>query len=158
MTRTDPDATTPTPGVIRDERGRITKGSKRIPGNGKKLGSPYRAMNWDVKALCEEAGFNPFQAMIQLAQTARSEKIQYQARAELMKYAAPQLKSVDLKTEAAQRVVFTWASNPAEIPTLDADGNTLVEHRPEIEVDPPSGIVEEIWQEIVGDDDADDQP
>lgn len=30
--------------------------------------------------------------------------------------------------------------------------------RPEVEFDPPSGIVEEIWQEIIGDDDADDQP
>jgi hypothetical protein len=115
-------------------------------------------MNWDVKALCEEAGFNPFEAMIELAQTACSEKIQYQARAELMKYAAPQLGSVDLKTDTAQRVVFTWASTPDEIPTIDADGSPVIEHRPAVAVDAPEGIAEQVWAEITRDDDADDQP
>lgn len=129
----DPATPTPPPAprpVVRDEKGRLAKGSGRPENAGRKVGSPYRKLTWDVKALCEAAGFNPFEAMIDLAENAKSEKIQYQARAELCKYVAPQLKSVEIKDTTASQVVFSWADSFEDIPTFNADGTPAVTHMP----------------------------
>jgi hypothetical protein len=123
--------------VMRDEKGRIIKGSGFIPGAGRKTGqSPHRKFTWDVKQLCEESGANPFQTMIDIMQDEEnSPKLRQTAASELARYIAPQLKSMEIKSETQTQVVFAWADGPA-IPTINSDGTPVIEHRPVVPLKP----------------------
>lgn len=119
-------------GVLRDSKGRLVKGSPAIPNGGRKTGkSPHRKFTWDVKAICESYNYNPIEGLIHTAATTENLTLKYKCDAELLRYCAPTLRSTEIKTEETKQVVFTWASDPTTVPTINADGTPVVEHRPE---------------------------
>lgn len=134
--------------VLRDEKGRVMKGSGGVPGAGKKPGSPYKKFVWDVKQLCEDSGANPFQVMIDIMNDPdNTPKLRMTAASELGKYVAPQLKSLEVKTEQATTVTFAWADSHTQIPTHNPDGSPVIEYHPVIDIEP--GTVAEKVQSLL---------
>lgn len=63
-----------------------------------------------VEQLCEEKGFNPFEAMLELAQTARSQETRLNALKEICKYIQPQKKAIEHSGEISN----PYAAKPLE--------------------------------------------
>lgn len=119
------------PRVFRDERGRLLPGSIMNPIGGKPV-PRMRINRKDILKICEERGYNPIHAIIDIATDPNtSAYTRLDCAKEILQYTSPKLKQVQLTNAAGDgdaTINITWGNNGQQNQQLSSNDVTQVEY------------------------------
>jgi hypothetical protein len=93
--------------------------------SGNPLGRPKGCKDkpkFEVALICQEANFNPFKKLIELAVNGGTQRIQLEATAEIAGYVAPKLKAVEITNTEAQETFAMLINLGKQSETQITDG------------------------------------